>query len=161
MTIKDLVPWRKSKVPVKREERSLPTFQDEMNRLFDEFFRGFDMAPFGEGWSTFSPDVDVVEDEKQVRVSAELPGMDENDIEVTLSANALTIRGEKKQEREKEGRSYYWAERSYGSFKRSIPLPCDIDIDKVEATFKKGVLTVSLPKRAGSGPCRTITVKSK
>jgi HSP20 family protein len=163
MAVRDLIPWRKNKVPVKREGRSLTSFQEEMDQLFDEFFRGSDLAPFGKWgtrWSAFNPLVDVVEDEKEVRVSVELPGLDENDIDVSLSHNTLTISGEKRQEREKTGHNYTWAERSYGSFRRSIPLTCQIDRDKVEANFKKGVLTVSLPKVAGAEPCKSITVKS-
>lgn len=154
MSITDLIPWRREerKVPVRHEEERSPvTFQQEMNRLFDEFFRGWGLAPlrgFDEPWDAFSPRVDVVESDKQVAVSAELPGMDEKEIDVSLSHGVLTISGEKREEKEDKGRNYYRMERSYGSFQRSIPLPSEVDESRAEATFKKGVLTITLPKTA-------------
>ncbi len=145
MAGKNLTPSIKKSLPIKREERDIfSLFREEMNRLFDNFFRGFEIEPFG----TFRPSVNVVEDEKEIRVSAELPGIDEKDIEVSLSKDSLTIKGEKKEEKEDKGKNYYRMERSYGSFSRTIPLPVEIDADKVKAQFKKGVLTVTLPKTA-------------
>lgn len=137
-------------VPARREEeppRSL--IQREMNRLFDDFFRGFDVAPFGamrERLHTFSPCLDVKEDDKAITVKAELPGMDEKDVEVLLTENTLTLKGEKKEDKEDKGENYYHMERTYGSFHRVIPLPVGIDVKKVKATFKNGVLIVKVPK---------------
>lgn len=92
------------------------------------------------------PSTDVSETDDEVEVSIELPGMDEKDIEVNISDEMLTVRGEKKAEREEKKKDYYLSERTYGSFHRAIPLPPGINTDKAEATFKKGVLTIRLPK---------------
>lgn len=97
---------------------------------------------------TLSPKVDVNETDKHIRVSVELPGMKEKDIDVSLNRDSLMISGEKKQEIEENVQGWYRMERSYGVFRRTIALPCEIDQDKVEAHFKDGVLTVSLPKTA-------------
>jgi HSP20 family protein len=94
----------------------------------------------------FMPQVDVNEDEKQIKVTAELPGMDEKDIDVALSGNSLTIKGEKQEETEDKGRNYYRSERRYGSFHRVIPLSAEVDQDKAKADFKNGVLRITLPK---------------
>jgi HSP20 family protein len=125
--------------------------QRDMNRLFEEFLGGFppvsrwgemDLAPAG-----FSPKVDVVETEKEVKVSAELPGMDEKDLAVEMDEDAVTIRGERKSEQEEKGKNWYRREQSYGTFHRRIPLPATVEGAKATAKFKKGVLTVTVPKR--------------
>jgi HSP20 family protein len=92
--------------------------------------------------------VDITENEKEIKLSAELPGMDEKDIDVSLQNNTLTIKGEKKEEKEDKGKDCYKMERSYGSFSRSIPVPVEVETDKVEAKFNKGVLSITLPKTA-------------
>lgn len=133
-----------------------------MNRLFDDFFRGADlMTPF-ERERTFTPSINVTENDSAIEVTAELPGMDENDIDLTLSRQGLTIRGEKREEKEEEGKNYYTRERSYGYFRRNIPVPMDaIEQDNVEATFDRGILTITLPKREEAGPdTKRIEVKS-
>jgi HSP20 family protein len=118
-----------------------------MNRLFDEVFRGFDVAPFGfdrvfnGAWSW--PNIEVSETDKEINVIAELPGLEEKDVEVKLSDGVLAIKGEKKTEMEDEGRVF--SERYYGRFERRIPVE-DIAEDKVSASFRNGVLTVTLPK---------------
>jgi HSP20 family protein len=153
MNISDLVPWksnRGSEVAV-RQENSPATVYDEFNRLFDDFFENSWMTPWSERFGTrfneFTPRVNVTEREKELEVTAELPGMAENDIDITLAHDTLTIKGEKKQETEDKGDNYYRMERSYGKFSRVIPLPADVvDNDSVEATFKNGVLTIILPK---------------
>ena len=169
MPITDLIPWKKKEPVQQEEERSLQdeeypllTFQQEMNRLFDSFFGRSAVAPFGglgAGWDLFSPRVDVVETDTEVRVSAELPGLDDKDIDVSLSRGALTISGEKKHEKEERGRNYYHSERSFGSFRRSIPLPSEVQADKADAVFKNGVLTITLPK-TGAKARKRIAVKS-
>jgi len=117
-----------------------------MNRLFDDFFRGADLMPARERLNRFVPSLDVRENDKEVTIKAELPGMDEKDVELLVTENSLTLKGEKKEEKEDKGKDYYHMERSYGSFQRVIPLPEGIDINKVEAKFKKGVLSINLPK---------------
>lgn len=149
MAIKNLIPSAKKDVPVRREEYDpFVLFRHEMNRLFDSFFHGFDIEPFEKRFGGFTPNVNVVEDEKEIKVTAELPGMDEKDIDVSLAKDSLTIKGEKKEEKEDKGKNYYRMERSFGSFTRMIPIPVEIDTDKAKAQFKKGVLTVTLPKTA-------------
>jgi HSP20 family protein len=132
----------------------------DMNGLFDELFGEASLVPLGEEWSVFSPRVDVAEDDMQVRVSAELPGLDEKNIEVNLSGDVLTISGEKKQEREEKAENRYRMERSFGAFRRSIPLPCEIDAGKAEATFDKGVLIITLPKMESAQDRKRIVVRS-
>jgi HSP20 family protein len=151
-----------------RREWELPfaSLQREMNRLFDNFFGGTTMspwAPFERGTAeTFNPRVNVSETDKEIKVSAELPGMDENDIDVSLTRDTLTIKGEKKEEKEDKGKDYYRMERSYGSFTRSIPLPIEVNTDKVEATFKKGILYVTLPKTVTAiEKTKKVPIKSK
>jgi HSP20 family protein len=149
-----------------RQEWTHPfaTLRQEMDRLFDGFFEGrFDRPRFGLTSSdAFVPQVDVVDTDKEVRVSVELPGIDEKDIDVSLTKEALTIRGEKAEEKEEKGKNYYRSERSFGSFSRTIPLPIDIDSSKVSATFKKGVLTVKLPKtKQAIEETRKIAIKAE
>ncbi len=148
MTIKDLVPFWKKTIPIRRDdfEDPLSMFRREFNRLIDDFFRDFELEPFKRRLGTFSPNINVIENNNEIKISAEVPGMDEKDIEVSINKDVLTIRGEKKEEREDKGKNYYRMERSYGSFSRSIPLPVDVDKDKAKAELKKGVLTITLPK---------------
>jgi HSP20 family protein len=152
MSMRDLIPWnRSSRVPVQRGEEGTPflTLHREMNRLFDDVFRGFDFAPlrfdrvFDRTWSW--PSVEVSENDKEVRVTAELPGLEEKDIEVQLSNGVLAIKGEKKTETEDKNRLF--SERFYGRFERRIPVD-DIDEDKVSASFRNGELVVTLPRSA-------------
>ena len=153
-----MMKWGRKNVPAKREERGDPFFalQREINRVFDSFSRGFfSLSPFGmesaereESWGDFVPQVDVAENDKEVRVTAELPGMDEKSVSVSLSGDALTIQGEKTAEHEEKEKGYHRIERSYGSFHRRISLPAEIDSAKAQATFKNGVLTVTVPKSA-------------
>lgn len=157
MAITDLIPFRKKyrrghSVPVRRaSDNPFLRLQEEMNRLFDEFLpapfraRGDLMRFPGSDWD-FMPDVDVRETKKNIQVTAELPGVDENDLDVKLDGNILTIRGEKREEKtEKEG-TWTHSECSYGAFMRSIPITTEVDANNVTATFKKGVLKVTLPK---------------
>jgi len=136
--------------------------QREMNRVFDTFNRTWGLGTFPEVTGSFMPRLDVTEDEKAFTITAELPGMSEKEIDLSLSADTLTIRGEKKEEtKEEQGKNYYYSERSYGTFMRTIPLPSQIETDKVSASFKKGVLTVTLPKTASAvETVKKITVKT-
>ena len=138
-----------------REWRPLENLRREMDRLFDEFdwrspFRRsvFDMEPLWRRELTWAatPAVDIVEKDKAYEVAAELPGMDENNIEVKVANGMLTIKGEKKEEKEEKRKDYYHSERRYGSFERRFQISEGVDTSKIEASFKKGVLTVTLPK---------------
>lgn len=149
MARKEIAPRTDSgKAVAQRRESIHPfeTFRREMDRLVEDFFGGFDLLPAGRRMEGFLPHVDVVDTDKEIKVSVELPGMDEKDIEVSLTREALSIRGEKKEEKEEKGKDYYRSERSYGSFTRTVALPVQVDTGKVAASFKKGVLTVRLPK---------------
>jgi len=147
MALKDIINFGDKSVPVKRDEVDpFALLRRRMDDMFEGFLHGFDLRPFEARSGVFSPSIDIVENDKDIRISAELPGMEEKDIDVSLSRDSLTIKGEKKEEKEDKGKGYYRMERSYGSFSRTLPLPSEIDQDKVKATFKKGVLTVTLPK---------------
>jgi HSP20 family protein len=117
-----------------------------MDKLVENFFGGFDFHPFGRRLAAFMPQVDVADADKEIKVSVELPGLDDKDVEVSLTKETLTIKGEKKEEKEEKGKDYYLSERFFGAFTRTSPLPFEIDVEKAAASFKKGVLTVSLPK---------------
>lgn len=152
--VKDMVPAGQGSVtPPARREEEVPLFslQREVNRLFDDFFRGFDLRPLRiaeERWGGFSPKMDLEETEKEYRITAELPGVEEKDVEVLLTGNSLSLKGEKREEKEEKGKSFYHVERSYGTFQRTVPLPDGIDLKKIDAEFKNGLLTVKLPKTA-------------
>lgn len=135
--MRSLIPWRGSSV---------------FDRVFSDFMDELSYAPGTTGRqllkldTEFSPRVDVRDSKKEILVSAELPGMDEKDIHVILNDDRLTIKGEKKAEREGGDAERYYVERSYGAFSRTIPLPASVERDKCEATFKNGVLRVTLHK---------------
>jgi HSP20 family protein len=163
-----------SSIPVNVESKSaggarpaaappVVSLRREIDRLFEDFERGLWSWPFGRsaGRSLFdmmpsggreiaaaSPSVDIVEKDKAFEITAELPGMDEKNVEVKLANGTLTIRGEKTEEKEEKEKDYHLSERRYGSFERRFGLPEGIDTDKIEAAFKNGVLTVVLPKSA-------------
>ena len=152
--LKTLLPtiWARTESPLRRTDR-YPFFslQREMNEVFDDLFRGFDRTPVNEGpFGTFAPSVDVREGEKAVTVKAELPRLEEKDVEVTLCADTLTIRGEKKEGREEKTDGYWLKESRYGTFTRKIALPAGLDGDKAEARFKNGILTIEVPRQEGT-----------
>ena len=130
-----------------------------MNRLFESFHTGFELTPFAS--ADWAPRINVAENDKALLVTAELPGLDEKDIEVSLESGTLTIKGEKKEEREEKGKNYFRSERTFGSFQRSIALPCEVAEDKIEAQYKKGVLNLTLPKmQEAAAKERKIAVKA-
>jgi len=158
MAARDLIPWGRSRTSVPStmqqggEVSPFLTLHREMNRLFDDVFSRFDtgipslLGPIP-GWSGGSwPSLEVTASDHEVQVSAELPGLEEKDVEVLVNDDVLTIRGEKKSEIEDQGRRV--SERYYGRFERSVALPFEVEEDKAEASFKNGVLTVTLPKSA-------------
>ena len=130
------------------------SFRTEMDRLFDRFSGSWGIPSLGRMLEAANavnlptPAVDVSEDDAGYKVTAELPGMNEKEIEVVLSGDTLTIKGEKRQEKEQKEKNFYLSERSYGSFQRSFYVPEGVDRDKVAADFAKGVLTVTMPKTA-------------
>ena len=148
MEFRSLVPWKSNKaMPARREERDpFLALRREMDRILDEFRSGFGLETGEAEAGAWMPRIDVTEDEKEVRVQAELPGMEEKDIEISLSQDVLTIKGQKSEEKEEKGKNFFRKERSYGSFHRDIELPCVVESDKVDATFKQGVLNITLPK---------------
>lgn len=135
-------------------------FRTEVDRLFDQFGGGFgfpflrrmlDADPLWRNEGRFSlsaPAVDLTEEDKAYRITAELPGMNEKDIDVSIAGDMLVLKGEKRQEHQENAKNHYLAERSYGAFQRSFTLPDGIDRDKIAAEFSKGVLTLTLPKTA-------------
>jgi HSP20 family protein len=147
MHIRDLMPWHRDRTsPAAANgdtEHPFLALQRDMNRVFDSFFDRFDkpFAMFGG-----EPRLDMAETDGAVRVTVELPGIDQKDVEISATDNLLTIRGEKREETESGEGARHIVERRYGSFQRAIPLPPGLDMDKAEARFDKGVLTVTLPK---------------
>jgi HSP20 family protein len=145
MALRDLIPWNNGSRDVSSyhsQGNPLLAVHREMNRLFDEAFRAFDTGTFG-SQAMIWPSVEVNETDKEVKVVAELPGLEEKDVAVELANGVLKISGEKKSETEDKERRF--SERFYGRFERHIPID-DVDQDKVGASFNKGVLTVTLPK---------------
>jgi HSP20 family protein len=151
------IPVEVKKAPAPRAaSEPWQSMRSEMERLFDRFGFGlpsvrrmFDSGPvFESGVGINVPAVDVTEDEKTYKVTAELPGLEEKDVDVTMSGDILTLKGEKRQEKEEKNKNWYVSERAYGSFQRTFALPEGVDREKIAATFAKGVLTVTLPKRA-------------
>ena len=172
-----------TKLPIKTENGApvmapaqwtpLESVRREIDHVFDRLHRGMWDFPFGRRgfelelpWPratdlAIAPAVDVAEKDKEYEITAELPGMDEKNIEIKLSNGTLTIKGEKKEEKEEREKDYYLSERRYGSFMRSFQVPEGVDTGKIEATFSKGVLNVKLPKTAEAQKSeKTISVKA-
>jgi HSP20 family protein len=118
----------------------------DMERMFEDFSRDVGWRPPASAGMVAAPRIDVSETDTELKIEAEMPGVDENDVDVVLSDGRLTIKGEKKQEKEEKKKDYHLVERSYGSFARTIGLPFDTDPEQVKASFAKGVLTVTVPK---------------
>ena len=133
-------------VPFSRGPRnSLARLHGEMDDLFDSFFRGLD-RPFA-GYKAW-PAIDVAEEDDAIIVRAEVPGCKAEDIEISVYGNTLTISGEKKTSEEKKEKGYYHVESAYGSFRRELTLPTDVEQDKIDAECRDGVLSITLPKAA-------------
>ena len=155
-----LVRTEEKKTDRPTEWRPFESLRREVERLFDDFQVGSWRSPFGRtvfgvepfrrgeiGWAK-APAVDIVDTDKAYEIAAELPGLDENNIDVKFADGTLTIKGEKRDEKEEKKKDYYLSERRYGSFQRSFSVPDGVDADKITASFKNGVLTVTLPKTA-------------
>jgi HSP20 family protein len=149
-----LIPWK--------EGHPLAELREEIDSIFDNFFgRGRkEGLEKWEGAGLRSPAVDMEETDKEIIVKAEMPGLEPEDFQISLTENTLTIKGEKKEEKEEKKRNYHMIERRYGSFYRSIPLPCCVETDKVDANYRKGILEITLPK-AKAEKVKQITVNVK
>lgn len=159
----NLIPWRnKPQVREGGELSPVAALRNEMDRLFDSFFR----EPFGAldwplwGQDKWSPAIDVAENDQELTVRAELPGIDPKELDVTVAGNQLVLSGEKKESSEHEGKDFYRSETRYGSFRRSVPLPEGVDTENVDAQYANGVLTLRLKKIAPAAAKR-IEVKTK
>ncbi len=146
----DLIQWKPF--------REVSRLRNEMDRLWDDYFGPGRRAlrPMEEDWM---PAVDVSETGDKITIKAEVPGMEAKDIEISMVGDTLTIKGEKKLEREEKEENYHTVERSHGSFTRAMKLPATVDADKVEASYKNGVLTVVLPKKEEVKP-KAIEIKA-
>jgi HSP20 family protein len=187
MEIKKLMPWNwfekeeknvEKTVPVRREDVqdqgvafpiALQNFHREFDRIFDQAFHGFGLSqPWLDGvlWPRMSdgmlkPILDLSATDKEYTISVEIPGVDERDVKLEIAKDTLTIRGEKKHDKEEKDKNYYRVERSYGSFQRVLSLPEDADQAGVKATFKRGILTISMPRKAiPQADVRKIEIKS-
>jgi HSP20 family protein len=187
MDIKKLVPWNwfkteeanaRKTIPVRREDAqeqgvalpvALQNFHREFDRIFDQTFRGFGIEPSlfdGVLWprvtdGMLKPTLDLSATDKEYTIALEIPGVDEKDVKLEIANDTLTIRGEKKQEKEEKDKNYYRVERSFGSFQRVLSLPDDADQEGVKANFKRGVLTISMPRKTlPQTDIRRIEIKS-
>jgi len=126
--------------------RELANIREEMNRLFDDFFSGWPERKKGLLEGEWTPSVNVAETDENIVVTAELPGIKQDEVEITIVNDVLTLKGEKKEEKEIKRENYHRIERSYGSFQRSISLPTGVQADKAKANYKDGVLSITIPK---------------
>lgn len=150
MKLGSLVPWRERSEPAIRDDVYDPVsaFRRDVDRMFDNFFSDFGVPTLRSGSASVTPTIDATETDKDFVITAELPGLDEKDFEVTLTGDLLTIKGEKKSEHEERNGGSYYSERRFGSFSRSLRLPFEVKDRNIDATYKKGVLTVRVPKPA-------------
>jgi HSP20 family protein len=148
MNLRSLIPIGRDRT-VARHEMFTPfaTLQREIDRLFEDFSRGWPTLG-GLTKTGLLPSMDVTETDKEIEITAELPGLEEKDVEINVADNVLTIRGEKKAEMEEKDKDYRLVERTYGSFARTLELPEGVDPDTIKASIAKGVLTVTVPKPA-------------
>ncbi|MCF6157147.1 MAG: Hsp20/alpha crystallin family protein [wastewater metagenome] len=137
---------------------TISSLQEEMNRMFDRFFRGWDLSEFGIETGTWIP-IDLSETADKIIMKAEIPGIDPKEIDISIRDNTLLIKGEKREEKEEKGKTFYRVERRYGNFARSIDLPASVDMDKITAEYKNGVLEITLQKKEEVKP-KQISIKT-
>ncbi len=160
MNMRDLIPWGRQSstapMPYQGQDNPILGFRREVDRLFDDLFRG-SLPSLGLGRSFAAwPNVELSESDREIRITAEVPGMNEKDVELLMEDGVLTIRGEKKSETEDKDRGY--SERYYGRFERRVALPSSVDEQDANAEFRDGVLTVTLPKSAEAERGRRIPI---
>lgn len=153
--MKSLIPIGRDSSLARTEANPVAMLQQEMDRLFDGFSRSF----AGLSSRTLMPSMDLAETDKEIELTAELPGMEENDVQLNVVDNHLTIRGEKKNQREEKEKDYHLVERTYGSFVRTVELPPGVNLDSIKAVMSKGILKVTVPKPAPA-QAKTIEVKT-
>ncbi len=154
-----LIPWSKknSESELTASSRYAPilSLRNEMDRLFERFFEDF-FSPTGVErgvrFGTWAPALDVTENEAEVRVRAELPGVNPNELEISVTGNVISIQGEKREEKEDKSESSYHIERSFGSFRRTIELPQSVNPESAKADYTNGVLTISFKKNPSAAP---------
>jgi HSP20 family protein len=146
MALSDIIPWRGSQLA--RRDDPFNYLRSQINRVFDDAFGGVRWP--AETDAIFAPQLDVTETDKEIKICAELPGIESKDLDINVTDDTLTISGEKRSERSSGEKGRHWTERSYGSFERTIPLPTEVDGDKAKTEFKNGVLRITLPKRKGA-----------
>ena len=158
-----LIPWRnKQEVPVRKEQAeqgaTLTQFRNEVDKLFDNFFKDpwarFPNGATGGAFSSWIPSLDVNEDEKHVNVALEVPGLEPDNLDISVNGNMLTVQGEKHEEKEDKGKDYYHAERRFGTFRRTVELPNNTDTDSIQADYKDGVLRITAKKEGDTNKKR-------
>jgi HSP20 family protein len=145
----NLMPWRQQGA-----SSNVSSLQQEINRMFDDFFTPGQR--FGQG--TIAPPLDIKEDDKYLTITAELPGVERKDVQISVHDNVLTLKGEKRTSKAEERENYHLVESSYGTFSRSVLLPSEVDSDHAEASMNNGVLTLRLPTNRGAG-AKSIPIK--
>jgi HSP20 family protein len=150
----------RSTTPARSRVLGFPDLWGEMERFWENFAPAPWRGARGLGRQMFMPAIEVIENEGNLQINAELPGMTDKDIQIEVTADSLTVSGEKRDEREVKEENYYRSERSYGSFRRQVPLPAGADTDNIEATFKDGVLKVTVPIKAAPTPSKKVEVKA-
>jgi HSP20 family protein len=160
---RELTPWGRGETRQlgfgrEREESPFFAFRRELDRLFDDAFRGWNVPAAGGGTGTGWPHLEVKETDNEIKIAAELPGLTEKDIELSMDEGMLTIRGERQQERDDKARGY--SERYYGRFERRLALPRGVEQDKADARFENGLLTVTLPKGPEAERARRIPINA-
>ena len=158
MNLKSLIPVGRDR-GVAAPANPFVSLQREIDRLFDDFARFPTFAAFGNVKAELMPNMDVTETDKEIEITAELPGLEEKDVQVNVADNLLTIRGEKTAAKEEKDKNYRLIERSYGSFERTLELPDGVNADAIKASIAKGVLKVTVPKPAPAHS-KTINVKA-
>jgi HSP20 family protein len=135
-----------------RPRNDFLSVRGEMNRLFDNFFTGWPEPKEGLLEGKWTPSIDVAETDDKITVTAELPGINQEEVDIAIADDVLTLKGEKKEEKEVKEENYHRIERSYGSFQRSVRLPAGVKTDEIKAAYKDGILTITIPKAEEAKP---------
>jgi len=157
MPEKGVVPVKSQSIAPRTAGGLFTSLQREIDRVFDDFTR--DWPSFGTANADLAPRMDIAETDKDIEITAELPGLEEKDVQVNVADNVLTIKGEKKAEKEQKEKNYHMVERSYGSFYRALNLPTGVSAEAIKANLSNGVLKVTVPKPAAAQP-KKIEVKA-